>query len=287
MPTKKSILILTFALTSLLSTTFSQEFHKDGTMKVTEISKDKNYGYEANHKASIKVGSVANEYAYIAALDGPNGEQIEAKRIASCCSFKSKTAIFGTGLLDVWEITYAGLKEPLTIYLNGYDYDTPKCPNGLSIRPLNNQKVQQSISPEAILKVNPCKKHSYAVDNFLLKEKIGEKELPTTSPTFEGGIDSLKVYFKDNPLVGEDVSKMLFRVVIAFEVNCKGEAGNYEVISKGQRVLATYANQILAIVNEMPQRWQAAIKNGKPVDCYQVLTFTVREGSLENVSYSE
>lgn len=281
----KTILTLILVFTSLSSIAFSQEFNWDGSMKLTTISKDKKYGYKPDQKHSIKVGEIQNQYTFLKSLRGPNGEKIQAQRIASCCSFKSKKAIFGTGLLDVWEITYDGLKKPLTIYLNGYDYETPQCPSGLSIKPLSYQSNPESISDNEIVKVIPCHKNSYAVDDFLLKEKIGEKEFPSTNPSYLGGLDSMKVYFEANPLSGGNVSKMVFSVSIAFEVNCKGGAGNFVVISKGQRDLATYSNQVLSIVNNMPQNWQAAKVNGKPVDCYQILLFSVTSGQLDNLSY--
>jgi hypothetical protein len=77
----------------------------------------------------------------------------------------------------------------------------------------------------------------------------------------------------------------MFRVKIAFIVNCEGEAGNFEIVTKGRGDLASYANQVLAIVNSMPQKWQPATVDGNPVDCYQALSFTALSGSLEKVSY--
>lgn len=132
--TRKSFFTLAILFSSLVSTAFSQQFLDDGSMKLSEVSTDKKYGFEAKHKTSIQVGTVENEYAYIGALRGPNGEQIQARRSGSCCSFKSKDSAFGKGFLDVWEITYPGLEKPMTIYLNGYKYEAPKCPKGLTFK---------------------------------------------------------------------------------------------------------------------------------------------------------
>jgi hypothetical protein len=52
----------------------AQKFYEDGSMVLTEISKDKKYGYQSNHKTAIKVGEVENGYAFLSALLGPNGE---------------------------------------------------------------------------------------------------------------------------------------------------------------------------------------------------------------------
>lgn len=120
---------------------------------------------------------------------------------------------------------------------------------------------------------------------FLVKEKFGEKPKPTTNPTFTGGLDELKIFFTANPLTDEKAIQMIFRVSIAFVVTCDGKVGNFEIVTKGKGDLATYANQVLAIVNKMPQNWQPATIDEKPVDCYQVLSFTAASGQLDKVSY--
>ncbi|MEQ1587867.1 MAG: hypothetical protein ABL895_18420, partial [Cyclobacteriaceae bacterium] len=95
---------------------------------------NKSYGFKP--KTSIKVGSVRNEYAYIAQLTGPNGEEIKANRVGSGWPVKSNNAPLGKAQLDKWEIKYEGLVEPIIIYLNGYDYEQPKCPMGLNFKKL-------------------------------------------------------------------------------------------------------------------------------------------------------
>jgi len=282
---RKTILILTLLLTTFVTTAFSQEFYEDGSMKLSEVSTDKKYGYKTNHKTSIKVGKVENEYAYVRALLGPNGEKTKAQRISSCCEFKSKTAAFGTGLLDKWEITYDGLKTPIIIYLNSYDFETPKCPYGLTFKTFNNITKVEKFPTDSIIKATVCSETIYSVDDFLVKEKYGEKPKPITNPTFSGGLDELKKFFTANSLTDEKASQMIFRVSIAFVVTCDGKAGNFEIVTKGKGDLETYANQVLAIVNKMPQNWQPATIDGKSVDCYQVLSITATSGQLAKVSY--
>jgi hypothetical protein len=285
MTTLKKIFTSILLVTSFATTVFSQEFHEDGSMKLSEISTNKKYGYEPNHKTAIKVGKVENEYAYMRALQGPNGEKIQAQRISSCCEFKSKTALFGSGLLDKWEITYEGLKSPIVVYLNSYDFETPKCPFGLAFKTINNITKVENFSSDSIVKVTTCSQTMYSVDDFLVKEKFGDNTKPTTNPTFTGGLDELKKHFVANPLTDKKAAKMVFRVSIAFIVTCDAKAGNFIIITKGKGDLERYANQVLAIVNRMPQNWQPATIDGKPVDSYQVLSFTVESGKLDNVSY--
>lgn len=99
---------------------------------IKEISTDKSYGFKP--KTNIKVGSVRNEYAFIAQLTGPNGEEITGTRLGSGWAVKSKNAPLGKAQLDKWEIKYDGLDKPIIIYLNGYDYEEPKCPMGLNFK---------------------------------------------------------------------------------------------------------------------------------------------------------
>ncbi|MFT3902573.1 MAG: hypothetical protein QM727_05340 [Niabella sp.] len=263
-----------------------QELYEDGSMKLTEISTDKKYGYEPNHKTSIKVGKVENQQAYLKALRGSNGEPVQFRRISSCCEFKSKSAVFGKGLLDKYEVYYQGLSEPKILYLNGYDFETPKSPLGFTF--VTADKIEKPIiyPADSILKVNFCNPQTqFAVKEFLLKEKIGEFPEPEIAPTFDGGVEELKKYFADRPLTDKRLKDAVFRVSIAFVVDCNGNAGNFMIITKGKGLAETFANQVLERVNKMPQSWKPATNNGEKVDSYQVLSFTVTSGQLDKVLY--
>ena len=106
----------------------------DERVIIKEISTNKAYGFKP--KTNIKVGSIRNEYAFIAQLTGPNGEEVTATRLGSGWAVKSKNSPFGKAQLDQWEINYDGLAKPIIIYLNGYDYEQPKCPMGLGFKKL-------------------------------------------------------------------------------------------------------------------------------------------------------
>jgi len=284
-------------LTKIISVSFfifltiqlsAQKFHEDGSMVLTEISKDKKYGYQPNHKTAIKVGKIENGYAFLRALLGPNGEPVQFQRLGSCCQFKSKRAAFGSGFLDKYEVHYQGLDKPIVLYINGYDYETPKCPFGFTFKEADKMETPIIISQENILQVSFCdSKNVYSVGNeILLKEKVGELPIAGNNPEFEGGIEALKSYFAENPLTDNKAKDLVFRVSIGFVVNCKGEAGNFQILTRGKGDLETFANQVLDRVNNMPQNWKPAKKNGEVVDCYQVLSFTVAGGQLDKtVSY--
>ena len=126
----------------------------------------------------------------------------------------------------------------------------------------------------------------WSVDDKLLAEVVGNYKVPKKSPEYSGGKDALRNWFLKNPLTDERAKDRLFRVRIGFMVNCNGEAGRWQVISKGKGELFEFANMVLDIVKTMPQKWYAAQdKKGNKVDCWQVLEFTLRNGDLTNANY--
>ena len=131
---KKSLILtfLYFSVNFLIAQEPNTEI--DERVLIKEMSTDKNYGRKK--KTNIKVGSVSNEYAFLFQLTGPNGEELKLNRLGSCCDVKSPLAPFGKAPLDRWEITYEGLDKPIILYLNGYDYEQPKCPVGLNFKKL-------------------------------------------------------------------------------------------------------------------------------------------------------
>ncbi|GAO43565.1 hypothetical protein [Flavihumibacter petaseus] len=108
------------------------------------LSTDTTYGYSKENP--IKVGSKtsgegpSNERRYLNALLGPHGEQISYERRGSCCHFKSKYGMklgnetVGTGLLDIYVITWAGQDQPVILYLNMYDPGELLVPVGFTVR---------------------------------------------------------------------------------------------------------------------------------------------------------
>jgi len=110
---------------------------RGGTFNITEISTEDSYGYTAENP--VKVGGqiengAANERKYLNSLTGPNGEELEYHRLGSCCHFKTANGIMGTGLLDRYEVKYAGLSKPIIIYINMYDKDELKAPKGFKFK---------------------------------------------------------------------------------------------------------------------------------------------------------
>jgi hypothetical protein len=281
---KKTLLIILF--NSFVFPVFSQEFYKSGDMKIYGMATDKEYGYEPDSDYSIKVGEIKNQKAYLNSLLGPNGEPIEYVRVGNCCEFDCKTGIFGKGLLDRYQITYKGLKKPIILYLNGYQYEKPLCPIGFTMKDHSKEEKPIIFPADSIKKVTLCSDSTiYSIDYYLLNEKVGPPTEPDQFPFFEGGIEQLITYFAPKTLTDELTKNMIFKVIIAFKVDCNGNAGDFVIITKTSGSLEVLSNQVLEIVNSMPQKWKPAIVNNKPVDAYQYLSFSIKNGDLTNVSY--
>ena len=133
--------------------------------------------------------------------------------------------------------------------------------------------------------VTCSKKISYTVDDLDLRKKVGmDLAFPLSNPTYFGGEEALKKYFLTNPL---NHSKT-FITIIGFAVNCKGQIGNFLIASNGQGEMLTLSEQVLEIVKKMPQKWKPATSaDGKPVDSYQVIQFTIVKGKFRDVYYKK
>lgn len=101
---------------------------------ISEYSKNKNYGLSGKFPVKVGEQSVENQRRYLASLAGPNGEEIQFHRRGSCCSYKSENSIFGSALVDVYEVTYEGLKKPILVYISFYDFEKLFIPKGFTKR---------------------------------------------------------------------------------------------------------------------------------------------------------
>jgi hypothetical protein len=274
----KNIFSLVAFLLSFVFTTYSQDYLDNDKrfMKLMEVSTDMTYGFEI--KNPIKVGADEKAIgAYLNSLKPIDGDILHIGDM----KFDYKR---NQGLTLV-VLTFEQKKETTTIYFLSTQFEQPKAIIDFSFKTIDDLPKVTTFPADSITKVSSCSQTIYSVDDFLVKERFGENVKPSTNPTFNGGLDELKKYFTDNPLTDEKATQMMFRVKIAFIINCEGKAGNFEIVTKGKGDLATYANQVLAIVNKMPQNWQAATVDGEPVDCYQALSFTALSGNLDKVSY--
>ncbi len=116
------------------------------------------------------------------------------------------------------------------------------------------------------------------------------KDLPeaTSLPAWREGDDTLQAWFNGHPLTDPRSKDMIFRTVLGFKVNCRGEAGEWYIASKGKGVLFELSNQVLEIAKQLPNGWKPATDaNGNAVDCWQVLQFSITEGQLKCTVYKK
>src|SRR5690242_4895307 len=85
-------------------------------------------------------------------------------------------------------------------------------------------------------KIKPCAEAvNYSVDDILLRTHLGQNLTgPGTNPSFDGGPGELKKYFVSHALTNKKAKDIVFRVHIGFLVNCNGQAGNFQIVSKGK-----------------------------------------------------
>ncbi|MDH5589253.1 MAG: hypothetical protein OEZ65_12130 [Gemmatimonadota bacterium] len=97
---------------------------------------DSTYGHSPDNPIRVGMAKGApmgrHQYRFMDHLRGPNGEAVEWERRGSCCGYDTPNGIMGRGLLDVYEVTYRGLDEPIVLYLTFYDYEDPRIPAGFT-----------------------------------------------------------------------------------------------------------------------------------------------------------
>lgn len=110
------------------------EFIDENTYLLTEMSKDKLYGYDKSDPVKVGGGPI-NERRFLNALLGPNGEPIVYVRTGSCCVFATPNGMVNNaGMLDTYRVTWKGGTDTLMIYMNMYDKGDLKIPFGLKAR---------------------------------------------------------------------------------------------------------------------------------------------------------
>lgn len=119
-------------------TAMMPQLQKDKTFVITEISSDRKYGYDQDYPVNLGFMSLPtaeiNIKRYFGALSGPKGEKLTYNKVDSCCPFPSKKNDMGAGILDIYEVTWEGLKEPKRIYVNLYEKGKVMAPKDFGIR---------------------------------------------------------------------------------------------------------------------------------------------------------
>lgn len=111
---------------------------KNNAFVITSYSKDKKYGYDKDYPINIfyrgTKNDTINQKYFLNALAGPKGEKITYTKLENCCPFPTKNSDMGAGFLDVYELKWEGLKNPIILYLNIYERGLLMIPAGLSLK---------------------------------------------------------------------------------------------------------------------------------------------------------
>ena len=108
------------------------------TFVLTDYSKDKKYGYNKDYPVNVFYKNVTsakeNQERFLNALAGPKGEKIVYSKTGICCPFPNTKSEMGVVSLDVYTITWNGLKSPITLYLNSYGKGALLIPVGFTAK---------------------------------------------------------------------------------------------------------------------------------------------------------
>lgn len=95
-------------------------------------------GYGLNPDNPVKIGGIEKgpqrTYAYFARLRTSEGQPVSARRIGSCCRFKTPNAQIGDhAALDKYELTSEGSRSTTIVYVNIYDEDDVQAIKGFAL----------------------------------------------------------------------------------------------------------------------------------------------------------
>lgn len=113
------------------------------------ISADADFGFKTENAIRVGGGAMyvaSRERAYMDGLRGPDGQTIQYRRLGSGLRPPN-----GGGPVDIYEVTYAGIEKPVTLYIDAYRYDSPRAPKGFTCVPfkLSPPPVDQFMAADA------------------------------------------------------------------------------------------------------------------------------------------
>ncbi|NBL64112.1 2-dehydro-3-deoxyphosphooctonate aldolase [Flavobacterium sp. NST-5] len=110
----------------------------EGYFLLSKKTTDKKYGYHKDHPINVFYKNAKDEAIninrFLDALTGPNGEKIAYKKLENCCPFPTTRTEMGAGLLDLYEISYPGISQPVQLYFNNYSKGHLYIPVGFSAK---------------------------------------------------------------------------------------------------------------------------------------------------------
>lgn len=111
---------------------------KDSLLILGGVSTNSRYGYSSDVPIKLGVTSInlGETYPekYFKSITGPKGETLTYERVRSCCPFKTVNSdpytFKNVAVLEIYKISYEGLKEPIYLYVNFFDEGKPQAPMG-------------------------------------------------------------------------------------------------------------------------------------------------------------
>jgi len=109
----------------------------DTTIK-TAVDSSALYGYIPEMPIMVG-GCPADQRKYLESLRDAQGKKVSYERKGSCCPYPSTSprAMFGGGMLDIYEISYkdeSNKKAKVSVYISFFDYEKRKAINGFTIK---------------------------------------------------------------------------------------------------------------------------------------------------------
>ena len=171
----KKIISLIFLLSILYVKSYSQEYLDSDKrfMKLNEISIDKDYGFSKENPIKIGVDEKAIG-AYLNCLKTLDGDKIHIGDM--------KFNYSGQDGLTMVVLKFEQKKEKQTIYFKSPEFEQPKVIIGYLFKTINDIPKVILFPSDSIVKVTSCFQKLYSIDDFLVKEKLGEFEKPETNP---------------------------------------------------------------------------------------------------------
>ena len=140
--------VLLLVLTSCISTKLSikniddnatrPEMLDNTTYKLTKQAKNAKYGFDQDYPVNLGFGLLhqreANIEMFLNALQGPEGQKTTYTHNGNCCPFPTDKSQLGSGMLDIYLITWEGNSKPVELYLNIYEKGEVLIPIGLRAR---------------------------------------------------------------------------------------------------------------------------------------------------------
>ena len=114
------------------------QLSKENAFVLTKYSSDAKYGYDKDYPINVFYKNSKDEnlnaIRFLNALAGPNGEKITFEKVESCCPFPSANSEMGAGFLDVYKVTFDGIKNTKVLYFNIYERGVLEVPVGFTIK---------------------------------------------------------------------------------------------------------------------------------------------------------